>query len=72
MYKSVTLDLGFRLDILVNNEVIIEVKSVEQLTNVHKKQMINYLKLSDRRIGFLVNFNVSSLVDRESLIRMVN
>ncbi|MFM2224445.1 MAG: hypothetical protein RJA07_647 [Bacteroidota bacterium] len=71
-YKGVKLELGFRLDILVNEEVIIEIKSVETLNNVHKKQLLTYLKLAEKKIGILVNFNESILVDKESLIRIIN
>lgn len=71
-YKSVILDLGFRIDILVNDLVILELKSVEMLHDVHKKQLLTYLKLSNKRIGILVNFNSSVLVDKESLIRIIN
>jgi len=72
MYNGIQLELGFRLDILVENSVIIEVKSVETLLNVHKKQLLTYLKLSDKKIGILVNFNASTLVNKESLIRIIN
>lgn len=71
-YEGVKLELGFRLDILVENIVIIEVKSIEVLHDVHKKQLLTYLKLSNKKIGILVNFNVASLVDKESLIRIIN
>lgn len=71
-YKSVILELGFRIDILVNNQVVIEIKSVETLHDVDKKQLLTYLRLSDKRIGILVNFNSSVLVDKESLIRIIN
>lgn len=71
-YKEIKLELGFRLDILVDNMVIIEVKSVEVLHGVHKKQLLTYLKLADKKLGILVNFNVSKLVDKESLIRIIN
>jgi len=71
-YKNQKLELGFRLDILVNREIIIEIKSVEMLHDVHKKQLLTYLKLSGKRLGILVNFNVASLVDKESLIRIIN
>ena len=71
-YKSVILELGFRIDILVNNQVVIEIKSVENLHDVHKKQLLTYLKLSNKRLGILVNFNTSVLVDKESLIRIIN
>lgn len=71
-YKSILLELGFRIDILVNNQIIIEIKSVETLYDVHKKQLLTYLKLSGKRIGILVNFNSSVLVDKESLVRIIN
>lgn len=60
-YKNVSLNLNFRLDMLVNNEVIIEIKSVEELHKVHHKQLINYLKLANKEIGILVNFNTDSI-----------
>jgi GxxExxY protein len=71
-YDNITLELGFRIDILVNDEVIIEIKSVTELQDIHKKQLTNYLKLSGAKIGYLVNFNVSSLVERQSLVRIIN
>ena len=71
-YDGILLELGFRIDILVEDSVIIEIKSVETLHDVHKKQILTYLKLSNKRIGILVNFNVSSLTDKESLIRIIN
>ena len=72
VYKDMNLELGFRIDILVENQVIIEVKSVESLHDVHKKQLLTYLKLSGKKIGILVNFNSMKLVDKESLIRIIN
>ena len=71
-YKEVQLELGFRADIIVNGSVIIEIKSVEALHNVHKKQLLTYLKLSGLKLGILVNFNTETLVDKESLIRIIN
>lgn len=71
-YKGEKLDLGYRLDLLVNEQVIIEIKSIEELHDVHKKQLLTYLKLSNKSVGYLVNFNTKKLVDRESLIRIVN
>jgi GxxExxY protein len=72
LYKSVQLELGFRLDLLIENNIIIEIKSVEALHDVHKKQLLTYLKLTDKKIGFLVNFNSAHLKDKESIIRIVN
>lgn len=71
-YNEVKLELGFRLDILVEDKVIVEVKSVEALHDVHKKQLLTYLKLTGKKIGILVNFNVATLKDKESLIRLIN
>jgi GxxExxY protein len=71
-YKNETLELGFRMDLLVNEQVVIEVKSVETLHDVHKKQLLTYLRLSDMKVGILVNFNVSFLQDKVSIIRIIN
>ena len=57
-YEGETLDVGYRLDLLVNDLVIIEVKAVEALTRLHEAQMLTYLRLSGRRLGYLMNFNV--------------
>lgn len=70
IYADIKMDVGFRLDILVNDLVIIEIKSVETLTDIHHKQLLTYLKLSNRKLGLLINFNSSSLKD--SMIRIVN
>lgn len=72
IYKENKLELGFRIDILVEDTVIIEVKSVEALHDVHKKQLLTYLKLSDKKLGILVNFNVHKLENKISLIRIIN
>jgi GxxExxY protein len=59
VYDGVKLmDVGFRIDILVENQLIIEVKSLEAIAPVHLLQLVSYLKLADKRIGFLLNFNV--------------
>ena len=71
-YNDVKLELGFRLDILVEDKVIVEIKSVESLHDVNKKQLLTYLKLTGKKIGILVNFNVASLKDKESIIRIIN
>ncbi|RTL59503.1 MAG: GxxExxY protein [Sphingobacteriales bacterium] len=71
-YNGVQLELGFRIDVLVNDAIIIEIKSVETLHDVHKKQLLTYLKLSGKKLGLLVNFNAASLVDKETLIRIIN
>ncbi|SIS61165.1 GxxExxY protein [Belliella pelovolcani] len=71
VYRNFNLGLGFRIDILVDNEIIIELKSVEMLNSVHKKQVLTYLKIAKKELGFLVNFNAKSL-DKENLIRIIN
>jgi GxxExxY protein len=70
VYKEVKLDAGYRLDLLVNNKVIIEIKSVEAFNDVHLAQVITYLKLSGCKLGLLLNFNVRSLKD--GIKRVVN
>ncbi|HYM23734.1 MAG TPA: GxxExxY protein [Vicinamibacterales bacterium] len=71
MYGSVQIDCAYRMDFVVNDEVIVEVKSCERLTAVHEAQLLTYLRLYDRRIGLLFNFNVKWLVD-QGLKRFVN
>ena len=64
VYEGVKLaDVGCRIDILVANELVIEMKSLEAITPVHLSQLISYLKLSDRRLGLLLNFNVERFKD---------
>ncbi|MEY4876878.1 MAG: hypothetical protein RL708_2027 [Bacteroidota bacterium] len=63
IYKGEKLDFSFRIDILVEDEIIIELKAVESLLPVHEAQLITYLKLMDKRLGLLINFNVSKLVN---------
>jgi GxxExxY protein len=70
VYDGIKLDIGYRIDLLINDLVIIEIKSVEALADVHYKQLLTYLKLSDKKLGLLINFNVSSLKD--SIVRIVN
>ena len=60
-YKGVRLDNGYRIDILVENNIVIELKSVEALLPVHTAQIMTYIKLSKKRIGLLINFNVTNL-----------
>jgi GxxExxY protein len=60
-YKGLELEAGYRIDILVEDRIIVELKSVEQLLPIHQAQMISYLKLSGLTLGFLVNFNVPLL-----------
>jgi len=58
-YRGLTFDEGFRADIIVEQKVILELKSVEAVTNAHKKQLLTYLRLSGRRLGFLLNFGTA-------------
>ena len=69
-YKGVNLGEGLRLDLLVEDSIIIELKSVEELKPVHYKQLLTYLKLMDKRIGLRINFNVYDV--REGIKRVVN
>ena len=62
-YEGVKLDLGFRVDLVVGERVVIEIKSVEALAPVHKKQLETYLRLMDLRLGLLINFNVELIKD---------
>jgi GxxExxY protein len=70
IYDEVNFDIGFRLDLVVNNKVIIELQSVEKLAEVHHKQLITYLKLSKIKLGLLVNFNTDNIAT--SIFRKVN
>jgi GxxExxY protein len=63
-------DVGYRVDVLVENELIIEIKSVEAIAPVHRAQLLSYLRLSDKRLGLLINFNVVHLKD--GLARIAN
>ena len=71
VYSGVKLgDVGYRLDILVARELVVKVKAVEAIAPVHKAQLLSYLRLSDRRLGLLLNFNVERL--RDGIFRVVN
>jgi GxxExxY protein len=70
LYEDIKLEVGYRLDILVEESVIIEIKSVENLLEVHHKQLLTYLKLSERKLGLLVNFNSDNI--EKSIFRKVN
>ncbi|MDZ4148415.1 MAG: GxxExxY protein [Flavobacteriaceae bacterium] len=69
-YEGEKLELGFRLDLLIEDKVIIEVKSVENLAEVHHKQVLTYLKLTKLKLGILVNFNVAKI--NSGIYRKVN
>ncbi len=69
-YKEVRLDAGYRLDLLVEKKVVVEIKSIEALHEVHVAQVLTYLKLSNCKIGLLINFNVKSL--KYGIKRLIN
>ncbi len=69
-YRDVKLECGYRLDLLVEGLVIVEIKTVDHIHPVHRAQLLSYLKLSDLRLGLLINFNVKLLKD--GICRMVN
>ncbi|HVM87634.1 MAG TPA: GxxExxY protein [Puia sp.] len=69
-YEHIKVDVGYHLDLLVEDKVIVEIKSVEALLDIHHKQLITYLKLSGKKLGMLVNFNTDSIA--HSIFRKVN
>ena len=70
IYRGVKLDCGYRLDIFVEESVIVEIKVVDHLAPIHKAQLLSYLRLSECKVGLLINFNVKVL--KSGIIRMVN
>jgi GxxExxY protein len=70
VYKGVRLDCGYRLDLLVEDKVIVEIKAVDRLAPIHQAQLLSYLKLSGYKLGLLINFNVPVL--KEGIRRVVN
>ncbi|HMF58564.1 MAG TPA: GxxExxY protein [Pyrinomonadaceae bacterium] len=70
VYDGVTIDVGYRIDLLVENMVIVELKAVERLLPIHQAQLLSYLKLSGKKVGLLINFNVLHL--RDGIKRLVN
>jgi GxxExxY protein len=70
VWEDVRLELGFRADLVVNDMVVVETKSVESVAPVHKKQLLTYLRIMDKRVGLLINFNVVLLKD--GISRVVN
>ena len=69
-YEDVKMDLGFRADIIVDQKVIVEIKSVDAITPVFFKTLLTYLRLTDKRLGLLANFNVALMKD--GITRLVN
>ena len=70
MYKGINLDCGYRLDVVVENMIILELKSCEKIEPIHKAQLLTYLKLSQKTLGFLLNFNVPFMKD--GIVRIAN
>jgi len=69
-YQNILFDAGYRLDLLIENKVIVEIKSVDSLIDIHHKQLLTYLKLMDKKLGLLINFNATSL--NKSIVRIAN
>ena len=70
VYEEVRLEEGFRADLVVSEKVIVELKSVEEVAPVHKKQLLTYLRLADKRLGLLINFGAARI--KEGITRIVN
>jgi len=70
VYKDVKLNCGYRIDLWVERKVIIEIKSVDALHDIHLAQILTYLKLSDKKLGYLINFNVPKV--KQGIRRVVN
>lgn len=70
VYKEVRLECGYRIDLMIERQIVVEVKSVESLSEIHLAQVLTYLKLSKNRFGLLINFNVLKLKD--GIKRVVN
>lgn len=70
IYRSVKIDCGYRMDLLVEDQVVVELKAVEKLERIHEAQLLSYLKLSGHSVGLLINFNVDVL--KQGIKRLVN
>lgn len=70
VYEAVRMDVGFRADLIVEDKVIVEIKSIDAIAPVHRKQLLTYLRLTDKRLGLLINFNVDLIKD--GITRVVN
>jgi GxxExxY protein len=70
IYDGVEIEGGYKIDLLVEGQVVVELKVVEQILDIHKAQLLSYLKLADKRVGLLINFNVVHL--RDGIRRLVN
>ncbi|MGA9994042.1 MAG: GxxExxY protein [Pyrinomonadaceae bacterium] len=70
VYDTIRMGIGFRVDLIVGDKVIVEIKSIDAIAPVHRKQLLTYLRLADKRLGLLVNFNVELIKD--GISRVVN
>lgn len=70
VYQGTRIEVGFRADLIVEDKVVVEIKSVEAVAPVHKKQLLTHLRLADKRLGLLINFNVALIKD--GITRIVN
>jgi GxxExxY protein len=70
VYEETRLETGFRADLIIEDRVIVEVKSITEIAPIHKKQLLTYLRLADKRVGLLINFNVFLI--RDGITRIVN
>jgi GxxExxY protein len=70
VYQGIRIEMGFRADLIIEDQVMVEIKSVEAIAPVHKKQLLTHLRLADKRLGLLINFNVALIKD--GITRIVN
>lgn len=70
VFEGIKFDEGFRADVVVENKIILELKSIEEVSKAHKKQVLTYLRLADKRLGFLINFGAALF--KEGIFRIVN
>jgi GxxExxY protein len=70
VYDGTRFEMGFRADLVVEDKVIVEIKSIAEIAAVHRKQLLTYLRLADKRLGLLINFNVAAIKD--GIVRIVN
>lgn len=70
VYDNIRLDAGYRIDLLIDDKVIVELKAVEHLLPIHEAQVLSYLKLSEKKLGLLINFNVKML--KNGIRRLAN
>src|SRR2546422_11669604 len=70
VYQEIRIEMGFRVDLIIEDQVMVEIKSVDAVAPVHKKQLLTHLRLADKRLGLLINFNVALIKD--GITRIVN